>query len=131
MKKTNPDLYEHLQSIHDLDHKKMQVKGDQGASSRTISSRDDAINANEPKDKNGNPIFRTDSVGRRYRVEKDEKGHPLPHHELTVDFNYSKKFGQLKQASILFNEGRLNEAWNVILDSIKLIKAQKLIELEK
>jgi len=23
MKKTNPDLYEHLQSIHDLDHKMM------------------------------------------------------------------------------------------------------------
>jgi len=95
MKSDNPDLYEHLQSMHDLDNRMMKVKSDGGTSNRTTSSREER-DAKEPKDKNGNPIFRTDSVGRRYRVEKDDKGVPLPHHELTVDFNYSKKFGQLK-----------------------------------
>lgn len=99
-------MYEYLSAIHDLDHKMMQVKGNEGASSRSASSNNNTgTNATEKRDKDGNLIFRTDSVGRRYRVEKDAKGNILPHHELTVDFNYCKKFGQLKQASILFNEG--------------------------
>lgn len=95
MKEANPELYQHLHSVHDLDRKMMKVKLDGGASNRSASSNNESSKRSQTK---------------------------VQYSDLTVDFNYSRKFGLLKKASIMMNERRLNDAWNTIVEAVKLIR---------
>jgi hypothetical protein len=49
MKEANPELYQHLHSVHDLDRKMMKVKLDGGASNRSASSNNESSKRSQTK----------------------------------------------------------------------------------
>ena len=50
---------------------------------------------------------------------------------LDLDNNYTKKFGFLKKACVLFFYGRMNDSFDEVAKAAKIIQEQKEIEKQK